>query len=96
MGRGAKKIFKLDDEEVKKREERIATLEQQIKDMDARYDERYFRRNQGLTTQYQVDKQGKQVSKAKVITPKTTSSSSGSSSPAGSTLKISGTGTNLG
>tara|TARA_Y100000592_G_scaffold93395_1_gene156537 strand:- start:257 stop:541 length:285 start_codon:yes stop_codon:yes gene_type:complete len=92
---GSTKIFKANNEEMKKREERIATLEQQIKDMDARYDERYFRRNQSLTTQYQVDKQGKQVSKAKVITPKTTSSS-GSSSPSGSTLKISGTGTNLG
>ena len=93
---GSTKIFKANDEEMKKREERIATLEQQIKDMDARYDERYFRRNQALTTQYQVDKQGKQISKAKVIKPKATSSSSGSSSPSGSTLKISGTGTNLG
>ena len=79
--------------EQKEREERIATLETQLKDATSRYDKLFINRTGGQTTQYQVAKQGKRVGDVKTIpTPKRSSGSYGT----GTNLKIQGTGTNLG
>ena len=76
--------------EAKAREERIATLESQLKDATSKYDKLFIKRTGGETTQYKVDTQGKRVGDIKTIP---TRRSSGS---AGTNLKIQGTGTNLG
>jgi len=80
-------------DEVKKREERIAALEQQLKESTARYDKLFIANSGGIsgtTTQYKVNKKGKRISDIKTIP---TSKSSGST---GTNLKIQGTATNLG
>ena len=88
------KVLTGNQDEVKKRDERISALEQQLKESTARYDKLFIARGGGMsgtTTQYKVDKQGKRVGDIKTIpTPKPSSGSSGTN------LKIQGTATNLG
>ena len=87
------KILTGNQDEVKKRDERISALEQQLKESTARYDKLFIARNSnmsGTTTQYKVDKQGKRVGDVKTIPTRRPSGSTGTN------LKIQGTGTNLG
>ncbi len=79
--------------ELEKRDARISTLEQQLKESTARYDKLFIARSNGMsgtTTQYKVDQQGKRVGDVKTIQTRKPSSSTGTN------LKIQGTGTNLG
>lgn len=78
------------DDSIKKRDARITALEQQLKESTARYDKLFIARNDGTTTQYKVDNQGKRVGDIKTIQTRKPSGS------VGTNLKIQGTGTNLG
>ncbi|MEK9824266.1 MAG: hypothetical protein VW840_19040 [Gammaproteobacteria bacterium] len=93
MGSGGITKIVGQQDEVKKRDERISALEQQLKESTARYDKLFIARNSnmsGTTTQYKIDKQGKRVSDIKTIPTRRSSGSTGTN------LKIQGTGTNLG
>ena len=95
MGASGKKLIMdpMGKQELKKRDERISTLEQQLKESTDRYDKLFIARNSNMsstTTQYKVDKQGKRVGDIKTIPTRRPSGSTGTN------LKIQGTGTNLG
>ena len=95
MGAGGQisNVLTGNQDEVKKRDARISTLEQQLKESTARYDKLFIARTGGMsgtTTQYKVDNQGKRVSDIKTIPTRRPSGSTGTN------LKIQGTGTNLG
>jgi predicted RNase H-like nuclease (RuvC/YqgF family) len=93
MGSGGITKIVGQQDEVKKRDERISALEQQLKESTARYDKLFIARSGGMsgtTTQYKIDKQGKRVSDIKTIPTRRSSGSTGTN------LKIQGTGTNLG
>jgi hypothetical protein len=75
-------------QEAKAREERIATLESQLKDTTSKYNKLFITRN---AAGGYIDKFGNRVTKAVNTAP--TRRPSGS---AGTNLKIQGTGTNLG
>lgn len=95
------KVLTGNQDEVKKRDERISALEQQLKETTARYDKLFIKRSgsrgaSGAAGGY-IDRFGNRVTKAvnttKAVKTAPTRSPSGS---AGTNLKIQGTGTNLG
>ncbi|QJQ82589.1 hypothetical protein SSBP1_gp23 [Synechococcus phage S-SBP1] len=95
MGASGRKLIMdpMGKKELQKRDERISTLEQQLKESTDRYDKLFIARNSNMsstTTQYKVDKQGKRVGDIKTIPTRRPSGSTGTN------LKIQGTGTNLG
>ena len=95
MGASGKKLIMdpMGKKELKKRDERISTLEQQLKESTDRYDKLFIARSGGMggtTTQYKIDKQGKRAGDIKTIPTRRPSGSTGTN------LKTQGTGTNLG